>query len=243
LKRLAKNETWVIHTDYPQVLGELFHALNQPLTILRCSLALLLKDSTTARVHRRRELQVALRQAESVAWLTSCIRDLVDAGNPGTSRPGVDGQSSDLTDCLREIAAEWGLVAQSRRVRLRMVAGSPCHVPLEAGRLRQACILLLDFVIASARAGSEISLRTCGENHGARVFIQCYTGKGSTGSTCNKRALTRKVQLAIAQRIFESSAGRFQISQAGRQLSITIHLPYSSQEPALPLGRSFRRPA
>jgi signal transduction histidine kinase len=217
--------------------------LSQPLTVLRCSLALSLKGIRT-RAYRRQDLQIALQQVESVAWLASRIRELVEAGNHDA---GCEG--SDMADCLNELVSEWTPVAESAGVKLLLVA-SPCYVPIVAGRLRQALVLLLDLILASARAGSEISITAGGQDKEARLSIQTDVGKSPAGKLSRSHLPTRKtnafqqrVGLAIARRIFESSSGRVRISHTPRRLSITIDLPRAAREPALPLGRSFRRPA
>jgi signal transduction histidine kinase len=71
----------------PQLLADLFHALSQPLTTLRCYLDLSLRRSPTSKQNRQ-ELESALQAAESVTRLVADIRELVE----GTRSPA--GQRS-----------------------------------------------------------------------------------------------------------------------------------------------------
>jgi len=60
-----------------QLLDDLFHALSQPLTTLRCCLDLSLRRSPTSKQNRQ-ELESALQAVESVTRLVADIRELVE---------------------------------------------------------------------------------------------------------------------------------------------------------------------
>ena len=64
----------------PQLLSDLFHALSQPLTTLRCGLGLSLQKSPDDNQNRQ-SLEIAAQAAESVARLIAGIRELMESAN------------------------------------------------------------------------------------------------------------------------------------------------------------------
>jgi signal transduction histidine kinase len=60
-------------------LAELFHELAQPLTTLHCCLELSLKKVRSSK--SRRDLQIALQQAENIAKLISQLREVLEGAN------------------------------------------------------------------------------------------------------------------------------------------------------------------
>ncbi len=65
-------------SDRKELISDLFHALNQPLTTLRCSLELTLHQPVRAAEQYREALNHALDHAEQVVRLVSGIRELVE---------------------------------------------------------------------------------------------------------------------------------------------------------------------
>lgn len=227
-----------------ELLADLFHALNQPLTSLRCCLELILQSPPGRLENRaRRNLRLALHQAESIAWLTGRIRDVVEAGNPTGSQEGAD-----LKDCLFETAADLLPMAEAARKRLWLDTGDSCPVNISPNRLREAIFHLIEFGVGCARAGSEIKL-VAGQNDQAAVLtLQFAAGRVTKTAASNRqrlpaRGLKGRLDLAIAQRIFESSGGRLEVHKQASHWSLEIRLPLAVREPALPLARPFRRPA
>ena len=62
-----------------ELITELFHELSQPLTTLTCCLEVCLQKP---RGGRRRDLRIALQQAQTITRLTAQLRELVDTGKP-----------------------------------------------------------------------------------------------------------------------------------------------------------------
>ena len=87
----ARNARMTHSPEQEDRLANLFHALSQPLTILRCCLDLSLQKPRSAKRYRQ-DLRVALQQLESATRLVVRIRELVDAGpsrghGPNSIRP------------------------------------------------------------------------------------------------------------------------------------------------------------
>jgi hypothetical protein len=68
-----------------EIITALFHELSQPLTILNCCLELSLRNPQVRGKHRR-ELRIALQQAQTITRLTTQLREVVDTGKPGRFR-------------------------------------------------------------------------------------------------------------------------------------------------------------
>src|SRR5512141_1873955 len=97
-----------------RLIADLFHALSQPITALRCSLELALHDNR-APDPSPENLQTALEHAERIARLTSGIRQLLEADDPGDERLAFPLEVS-----LREAVIEIQPVAEAARVRTQL---------------------------------------------------------------------------------------------------------------------------
>src|SRR5215467_14597368 len=91
--------------EQQKLVSELFHALSQPITALRCSLELALY---TQSYPSKENLQTALAHAEKIAQLASGIRELVQADDPGDERVALL-----LKDCLRGVVVDMEAMAEA----------------------------------------------------------------------------------------------------------------------------------
>jgi hypothetical protein len=69
----AKNEVGAA-LECEELIAELFHQLSQPLTTLTCCLEVCLQKS---RGNRKRDLRIALEQAQTITGLTAQLRQLL----------------------------------------------------------------------------------------------------------------------------------------------------------------------
>src|SRR6266705_830270 len=83
-----------------ELIFDLFHALNQPLTTLRCSLELTLHQPRTAKQYRD-SLAGALRHTEQITWLTTDLRELLEADDASDDRKVLA-----LEVCLRKAVVD-----------------------------------------------------------------------------------------------------------------------------------------
>src|SRR5882672_12811843 len=128
-----------------QLVSELFHALSQPITALRCSLELALYAQSSP---SKENLQMALAHAEKIAQLASGIRELVQADDPGDERVELL-----LKDCLRGAVLDMVPVAEAAQVKIEMCGNMTGKVIAEPRRLHQALFYLLEFALSSAASG------------------------------------------------------------------------------------------
>lgn len=228
-------------SEYQSVLADLFHALSQPLTTLQCRLAASLQKPQSAG-RSRRDLQMALRQTKSVVFLTAAIRELVTCEARHEPPP-----ASDLMACVKEVVDDLRPVARSADLELSLTCCAPCLVKLDASRLRQAVFYLLDSALSHSRPGSEINVSIVPANHEIGLTVRISPPPraklgGSRKQGCTDISLLhRRLTLAIARRTLESAFGSFRIHYASRQTTLSIRLPRSHQEPALPLARPSQR--
>lgn len=226
--------------EYGQLLAELFHRLNQPLTTLSCCLELSLKQ-TRASAKFRRDMRIALQEADKITRLTAYLRELVGSGHARDQF-----HKSALDVCLKETIEHLLPLAESAGVRLSMVCDAPIHVPIESSLLKHALFRLVEFVLNCSLPGSEAKIKAVLANHETVLTVQMSgsrrAGKRKSLNAGNRasRAFDSRIALAIARRIFESVHGNLEFQRHAPHLSIQVRLPLAFREPAQPLAWASR---
>jgi K+-sensing histidine kinase KdpD len=226
-----------------QLLPDLFHALNQPLTTLQCCLELCLPPANRLDKRVRRHLRLALRQVESVVRVTGNIRELV---NPQAME--VIREETDFNDCVREMAADLSPVAESenKKISLRVRYCGPVNIA--ANRLREVLFRVIEFAIHRARTSTTINV-SAKRRENAAVLTIGFVGSGSPTTTVGKlkthhdEAPQDRVDLAIAGRIIAAAEGDLEVEKHSNRYALKFRLPVAAQEPALALAHQFRRRA
>jgi len=211
-------------TERQRLLADLFHALTQPLTSLRCSLELALHQPRTAEQYRE-NLGAALDLAEQVTRLVTGIRQLLQSDDPGE-----DCQVVALDTCLEDVVVDWLPVAQAAHVKLSLECFAPCPVRLEAWRLRQAIVHLLESALDSARAGGAVNIKLSA--HDGEVVLQLTASPGSASPAeiaaakpCVKlHDLMQRLELAIARGVLEAAGGRVHVEESQTGLCLQVRL-------------------
>jgi two-component system heavy metal sensor histidine kinase CusS len=230
---LAETPSPASEAERQQLLADLFHALNQPLTTLGCSLELALHQPRTAEQYRD-SLQAALQQAEHITRLAGGIRELLEAADPGDDRRVLA-----LDGCLRETVRDWLPVAESAQVRLLLRCRAPCHVRFESRRLRQGLFHLLQYVLDDAGAGAAVDLEAAERGGEAVLVVTASRGDvpalqnpASENSEKKAQELARRLGLAIARGIFEAAGGVWQVEDGedGWKLEVRLPLVHTDRE-------------
>jgi two-component system OmpR family sensor kinase len=210
----------------PQLISELFHALNQPITALRCSLELSLHRPRVAEQDRD-TLRMALDQAEQIARLSTGIRELLQADDPGDNC-----QALPLQSYLREAVADFQPVAEARRIELVLRSAGACHVWLEPCRLRQAMFCLLESVLNASPADTAVAIEATEQGSDSVITLtwaerdanlrdrSAVLGLETPGSGPSQR-----LGWAIARRIVESAGGTVEGSTQPDCGRIELRLP------------------
>jgi K+-sensing histidine kinase KdpD len=226
--------------EYGQLLVELFHRLNQPLTTLTCCLELSLKQ-TRASAKCRRDMRIALQQAHNITRLMASLRELVGSGHTSDQF-----HKSALDLCLKETIEHLLPLAESAGVKLSMFCDAPIHVAIESSRLKHALFRLIEFVLNCSAAGSEARIKAVQANHETVLTVQMSrsqrSGKRKSQNAGNQasRSFDNRIALAIARRLFESVHGSLEVHSHGSNLSVQVRLPLASREPAQPLAWASR---
>jgi len=210
----------------PQLIADLFHALNQPLTALQCSLELSLRRPRSED-HDRETLQSALRQAEQIARQISGIRELLQAEDPGQNP-----QVLSLEAFLRALVGDLEPVAEALATRMLLEGDSPCHVLFEPHRLQQALFHFLDVALCSGAPGGVLRLSLTEYDNEAmisleKIHIQLEACALTEEETEKAPALSRRLALAIVRQIVEAAGGTLQIRLAADRLQAELRLPLS----------------
>jgi hypothetical protein len=142
----------------PDVLGDLFHSLSQPLTSLRCSLELSLdppRDLTIEKAvaQQQENVAVALQQIEKVVGMIQLMREYLDA-----DRIGPQVRTSAVAPALTNVIDELSSIAAVRGVRLRLVGTCTATMLLPQARLKLALQYLIASMIDAQSAGGRVTL-------------------------------------------------------------------------------------
>lgn len=202
-----------------ELLAELFHALNQPLTTLRCALELSLQRPQSEEGYRH-AIEAALQQAESITRVSGGIRDLLEADDPG-DRVEVVG----LAALVGEAILDWRPLAEAGQIRLLYENTSPCPVRFEAQRLRQALVRLFEWVWGSSSAGSTMRIEVA-ERNGAALLRIATSPTPASAVESRMECLKRRLGLAIARRFFETAGGSLELT--GGEPVLEARLPLAT---------------
>jgi signal transduction histidine kinase len=228
--------------EYQQLMHDIFHELSQPLSTLTCLIEVNLLVSRPAK-RTRHDLQIALKQIHSVVRLFRSLRELLE-----TSDPPQDRQVLSLTDCLREVVADFLPVALKRNVKLALLCGGNASsgknlVSVQASRLRQGLLHLLEFALEGCPGGREIQVTSTADGEVARVLVAVPTVQppevviakaGAHGTSVasaddsmnvKQRELKRRLALAIARRSFEGAEGSLQVRNGANAICLEVRLP------------------
>lgn len=213
------------------MISDLFHALNQPLTTLRCSLELALHQPVRSAEQYREALNHALEHAEQVTRLVSGIRELVEIDDRGA-----ESEVLELDSYLQQTVMDLLPVAEAGRVRMSLRRSSSCYVLFEGQRLRRALFHFLEYALGSCNSGSVVNIEADEQDGEAVIALRASLNTALTAvqpldgrdREFEKRELARRLGLAIARAIFEGAGGRFQAETSTETLFLEIRLRMAS---------------
>ena len=214
--------------DSPAVLGHLLHALNQPLTGLHCSLELALAASRSPEYYVR-VLREGLELTARMRLLVEALREMVD-------RQGAEAaklEAVQLEGLLADIVEEIEPVAETRRVALRLTAGSAVPVRADRGRLTETWFRLLDAIVSLSEENSTVQLMAASEPNHATIIISCTLAAAPQHSPFSRGELG----LLLARASWEQGGGSWTEVQDHRTAKgtrlFTLRLPLGA-----PAGKS-----
>lgn len=214
--------------DRREEISELFHAVNQPLTTLCCSLELSLYKQGSVEQYREC-IEQALEQAGRLADLLRAMRELWDAEDSGEIQCEVR-----LDTEIQEIARDLQPVAETRGVALSCRCAAALPVLAEPQRMHQGLFYVLEWALNLAQAGTELEIAAEPHQGMALLALTSSAENGRPGAgagadvpekSAERSSETINLPLMIARRIFEAAGGTFQISRHGNLVSFQLRLP------------------
>ncbi len=209
-----------LKSQSPDVLGELLHSLNQPLTSLRCALELSIDDVGE---QQQKSMLAALQQTEEVIGAVQLMREYLDADQVG-GQPA----SCALAPILVRLIEELSTVAAIRGVWLGVEGSCVSTLPMPESRLRLALQYLIASMIEGQQPGGKVLI--CLEENAAGTILRAKNDRSlrdwswralhprKPQNKDKNSATLRRVRLAIASRLFENAGARLAFG-AGRDLS------------------------
>ena len=211
-------------SEKQQLLADLFHALNQPLTTLQCWLEIATREFD-GKQPSREEMTQALQHIAAITRLTSGLREWLDAEDVGDEL-----EMMRLDRSLREVASDLRPLAETRNVQLSLAGPSSAEILFEPRRLRQALFRLLEFAIQTSLPGSALEIRlsraSCGEM-GLTAAVSAQPRAAIPDSDCSDGShysLEQRLSLAIAEGVFEAAGVRISRTRDRHQQTLKICL-------------------
>jgi signal transduction histidine kinase len=193
-----------------RLVADVFHAVGQPLTALRCVLEVALRTPKSAEQYRKR-LEDALGQAERMARLTVQFRRLAHAIDFDDQ-----GKSCRFDESLESAREEIAALAEIRQIQMSIVAAPAVMVPGERQRLSEALFYILEFSVDCAPPQTEVVARSEIRREGLIFTVTSKVVNGK-GVTCAADVVPLEVEsanpdstfgLRIAEHIVEKLGGR-----------------------------------
>jgi hypothetical protein len=169
----AGRESAVLETAGLNLLAQLLHALNQPLTGLQCSLELALAGRHTPEQYIDC-VRGGLEFTERMRNLAAAMRELLEIEAAPADAPETDElpiNPIDLRSVLRETLAELQPVAETKGVRIALDCG-PLPVSVERRTLISAMFRVLESVLSLAAPESLLSIETAASPGSACVRLR-----------------------------------------------------------------------
>jgi len=186
--------------------------------------------------------------ADEAAYMTRLLDDLLLLA--GSDREGIDLTLSrvDLADIVRRTAHATSGLAETSGIDLKVDAPVPLPVDVDAERIRQVVLILLDNALKYSSRGGSIVLRATRSGDEAVVTVS-DTGIGIGPEDIDRvfdrfyrvdKARSRAIGgaglgLSIAREIVDAHHGQLKLeSDLGRGTTVTLRLPLSATpEPAV----------
>lgn len=218
--------------------SDLFHAISQPLTALRCSLELGL-SRTAAAEDAHDALEQALQATERVCQLVHFSRQLAEADRiPALSRVWLD-------DLLAELRDEILPVAESKNVKMFLQEMEEIEVLAAEEDLARALFLVAEFALREMHAGEVLALSILPQGASAVVRMErnCHGDLSSFEAPQGFDVPAARRGLSLARHLLSSMGARIESDPAGRWVQIRLprHEPRDGRSKAARENRSAVR--
>jgi signal transduction histidine kinase len=209
------------------LLGELLHALNQPLTGLQCSLEVALAVEQTPQEYRR-FMREGLELTGRMRALVEALREVAEMEREPPCRERAEEKAQDTLELggrLREVMEDLRPVAESNQIRLTGNWDSACRAEvrlgLSASGMTSWLFRLLDSILGLAAAGGEMEVTLRRSSTAQEVILEAAWTGAEAGSEYSRPQLA----LIMARARVERSGGRWSRLRAGGRERVTVILP------------------
>ena len=201
-------------------LGQLLHALNQPLTGLQCSMEVALARARTPEQYVE-GLRQGLELTGRMRALVSAIREVTDVEAEGKE----ELETIDLTGLLREVVDDLAPVAEVKSVCMTLDCAAAVVVAVRAGRRRMVNVVfrLVESVLSLAARGSAVRIQTGGAPDAGWIRVRW---SGETPSVSSQPELG----LLVAQAGWERAGAEWERERLENRETVTVRLPGISSD-------------
>jgi hypothetical protein len=189
-------------------VSDVFHAISQPLTSLRCCIELALMQEGTLEAYRD-ALTEALTHAERVNRCAEFVRLMAEAEDPGNPC------ETELSDCVSAAVAEFAPVFEANDRSVTARCGSGLRVFADAEKLERALFLVLD---SCAAEGCNLVLAV----EAGQLEICCRDRYALPGENANPRA---QQSLDLAKQMLAAMGARLEVVTESRLERLTVTWP------------------
>ncbi len=210
--------------DDNQFVADLFHALNQPLSALRCMLELAMNSPRTPADYQE-YFRVGLEKVELANTLTQSMREFFEARDPAEAARYIS-----LQECLREVADHFRPVAQDKGVNIVFCDDGDFHACCDPERLRRALFYIFDLGFYFIHGQTlEIQLEQQSsqlifnlvfealENEVEKLWVKPFSPK--------EPHWEQRLKWTTAQQLFRSEHGDLRLSLHDHQAHIVASIP------------------
>ncbi len=215
-------------SEREQFVSDLFHALAQPLTGLRCLLEVALRKPAIPAQESRGALEQALEATERLYQSVLFIRQLAEADRtPPLKRVRLD-------EVLLELHGEILPVAESLEVEMTLLEADSTEVLAAAENVSRALFLVADFALRELRAKESLSLSLLRQGASAVVRLERYSDHPLSGFELPDGfdVPAGRRGLALAFRLLSSMGAQVESDLAGKW--IQMRFPRNDHDRANP---------
>ena len=213
----------------PDLLAEVFHALNQPMAGLRCTLEAALAKNRSPEQYRQ-YMETALKKAGEIERWTRGVSEFVLADAAVPLNEEQKRQSLSLKQYLRECVDDLALVADSSRVRCEVNIAEDHPIWFSPRILKPALFRIHEFALAEVKDGGIIAIRDV--RLAVAITLEYVLQRsGAIGKNVQDERQQRRQQIwmelsfATAQRLLETAGGRLTKEILPEETKIRLHLP------------------
>jgi signal transduction histidine kinase len=194
-------------------MAEGLHAMAQPLTILRSTVAASAAPGVTP-AGQRRYLELSTQHVERTCGLFECLQDLVIASHVKADRGPVE-----LLEVLALVVEDHKALLETSAIELRvLVPDGLLPVLGDAARTMQALSAALKVAASVSSPGSVIELQVTARNGLVELMVQNMRIHGRSLNS------SQRLTLVLAEANVRSQQGKFECTEDPFRVSITLPL-------------------